>query len=69
MFDQNKYINQYKKDHCDHYNLFLPKGSKELIKAAALQEGVSVTGLISEAVLWHLGYKTWEDAIKSKEDA
>lgn len=51
-FDKNKYDQQYKRDHFDHINIFLPKGTKDKIKNRAKEQGLTLSeyirGLISK---------------------
>ena len=50
VFNQIAYQNEYNRMKYDRINLTMPKGRKEIIKAAAAQRGVSVNEFINEAI-------------------
>ena len=50
MAGKTEYKNQWQRDHADRINLILPKGKKEIIKAAAEAVGESVNGYIKNAI-------------------
>lgn len=45
-FDQQKYIDSYKKNAYDRITFFVPKGKKQTIKDCADRQGISATQLI-----------------------
>lgn len=49
-FDQQKYINDFKKEKYDNLSVNLPKGYKEKFKAIAAKEGLSMAGYIKRLV-------------------
>lgn len=55
MFDKNSYQSVYMKEHYDTVATVLPKGEKDTIRAAAMEEGVSVSDLIRRAIGLYLG--------------
>ena len=42
-FDENKYRQQYKRDHFDHIGFFAPKGTKEIITNRAKEMGMGLS--------------------------
>ena len=46
----NKYIDQYKRDHYDRVLIWLPKGMKEKWTALAKAEGITLTEYIKRKV-------------------
>lgn len=52
--------NKYNKTNYDHYNLILPKGKKEELKAIADSRGLSINGFINEAIRYYLENYTEE---------
>lgn len=49
-FDQNQYINEYKRENYDRLSILIPKGRKKDIKTIADSKGVSVSQLVVEAL-------------------
>ena len=49
-FDQNKYVNQYKRDNYDRLSINIPKGGKAILQKEADVRGISVTALIVDAL-------------------
>lgn len=49
-FDQNKYVNQYKRENYDRLSVNIPKGKKAVLQKEAADRGISVTALIVEAL-------------------
>lgn len=47
---QQKAVSKYMKENYDVFQIRMPKGQKEVIKAAATARGMSVNGYILEAV-------------------
>ena len=45
-FDKQDYVDQYKRDHYDRINIFVPKGTKAKVQDIAKAQGVSVSALI-----------------------
>ena len=49
-FNQIKYQNKYIKEKYDRVGLTMPKGKKEVIKARALEEGMSINEYITSLI-------------------
>ena len=49
-FDQNQYINDWKRRNYDEVRVLIPKGKKETIKKMAKEKGLSVSRFIVEAL-------------------
>ena len=51
-FDQNKYINQYKREHYERISVYFPKDKhiKERVKAVAEQQHISIAQFIINAI-------------------
>lgn len=49
-FNQIKYQNKYIKEKYDRVGLTMPKGKKEVIKARALEEGMSINEYINSLI-------------------
>ena len=49
-FDQNQYINDWKRQNYDEVRVLIPKGKKETIKKMAKEKGLSVSRFIVEAL-------------------
>ena len=49
-FDQNQYINDWKRRNYDEVHVLIPKGKKETIKKMAKEKGLSVSRFIVEAL-------------------
>ena len=54
--------NAYNREKYDHFNLMLPKGTKELWRARASAEGVSITEFVKKAVEYFIDYKDNENS-------
>lgn len=54
-FDQNAYVNQYKRDNYDRVTAMLPKGRKALLQEYARQRGASVNAVIIAALEAYTG--------------
>lgn len=48
--NQQRYIDDYKKQHYDRINIFLPKGYKDSIKRLAAGKNLSVSKFILECI-------------------
>ena len=49
-FDQYKYMNDYKRDVYDRFDVLVPKGRKQVIKQEAEIRGLSVSQLVVKAL-------------------
>lgn len=49
-FDQNKYINQFKKENYEEYRVLVPKGKKAIIKSRADELGITMSQLTIRAL-------------------
>lgn len=49
-FNQNAYIEDYKREHYERLALLLPKGMKEKIKSRAARKGLSMNGYIMNLI-------------------
>lgn len=49
-FNQIKYQNEYNKQNYDRFQFMAPKGTKDIVKAAALSCGQSVSEYILQAI-------------------
>ena len=49
-FDQQKYIDEYKKSNYDRVTVFVPKGKKQVIVKCAESKGCSTSQLVVEAL-------------------
>lgn len=49
-FDQNKYTNEFKKEHYDRITVLVPKGTKARWKAAAQRRGKSLSAYVFDLV-------------------
>ena len=56
--DKSAYRNSWIAEKLDRINLTVPKGKKEIIKAAAEKNGESVNAFINRAIDAQLGAKT-----------
>ena len=54
-FNQIEYQNKYIKEKYDRVGLTMPKGKKEVIKARALEEGISINEYINALVFSGVG--------------
>ena len=52
-FDQNQYINDWKRRNYDEVRVLIPKGKKETIKKMAKEKGLRVSRFIVEALENH----------------
>ena len=52
-FDQNQYINDWKRRNYDEVRVLIPKGKKETIEKMAKVKGLSVSRFIVEALENH----------------
>ena len=58
--DKRKESNRaWDKENLDRLSIALPKGSRDIIKAGAKRESVSVNSFISSAILRALGLSAW----------
>lgn len=49
-FDQNSYVNQYKRDNYDRVSILVPKGTKEIWKNYATLHGLTLAELLRRAM-------------------
>lgn len=49
-FDQNKYINEFKRKNLDRIPIEVPKGKREILKKIAIDHNTSVNQLVIGAV-------------------
>jgi len=51
--------NKYNSENYDSLRIVIPKGQKGTVQAAAEQEGESINGYVSKAILSHMGFEEW----------
>ena len=49
-FDQNAYINDYRREHYDEIRALIPKGKKATVKAIAAEKGLTVSQIVVKAL-------------------
>lgn len=49
-FDQIKYNNDYNKNHYDRINMIFPPGTKEILKARAAAQGISISAYVRQLI-------------------
>ena len=49
-FKQSQYITDFQKENYDEFKVRMPKGSKEIIKALAKENHLSVNALITQSI-------------------
>lgn len=49
-FKQSTYITDFQKENYDEFKIRMPKGSKEIIKALAKENHLSVNALITQSI-------------------
>lgn len=49
-FKQSQYITDFQKENYDEFKVRMPKGSKEIIKALAKENRLSVNALITQSI-------------------
>jgi len=54
--------NKYNSANYDSLRIVIPKGQKATVQAAAEQEGDSINGFVSKAILGRMGLEDWPDA-------
>lgn len=57
-FNKNKYDQQYKKDHFDYLGIFVPKGTKDKVKAKAKEQGLTLSEYIRDLIAKDLNEDT-----------
>lgn len=55
-FDKKTYDYQYKKDNFEQVNFFVPKGSREKIKAQAANKGMNISSYIKDLITKDAGH-------------
>lgn len=50
-FDENKYRQQYKQEHFDHFSFYVPKGIKAQAQAIADKKGIKLSEFSRQAIL------------------
>ena len=60
--------NRYTAKAYDRLNIFVPKGQKALIEAAAKEAGESVNSFTQGALLARLGLETWPGMNNEREE-
>lgn len=51
--------NKYNSENYDSLRIVIPKGQKATVQAAAEQEGESINGYVSKAILSRMGLEEW----------
>ncbi|MDY4007476.1 MAG: ABC transporter ATP-binding protein [Candidatus Limiplasma sp.] len=63
---QQKAIHKYMKSAYDRMEIIIPKGQKDVLKAAARERGESLNDFTKKALLARMGLESWPE-IEDKE--